>query len=724
VTVTTAQADEAERAVDVCLVSMPYASLTRPSMALGLLAAILERDGIAATVAPAGLWFAESAGLGLYELCASRMSTVFLAGEWTFAAAAFGDDAERAQLDTEYLRQISEASLRHPAVWRGARGSELVAQLVALRAAATRFTDEAARRVLATGARVVGCTSTFEQHAASLALLRRIRELDPGVVTMLGGANCETVMGETTHRCFPWVDFVVSGEADGLITGLCRLALDGRRDTEPAGLPRGVLGPGHRRATAVPAGAGPAGTASPGRGPTGAGPADAGSAGPGHLPVPRPALPRAVFSDLDSLPTPRYDDYFTALAASPLRPRIRPGLPLETSRGCWWGAVHQCTFCGLNGTGMGFRAKSPGRVMAELGELQDRYGIGDFEAVDNILDSRYYSALLPDLAAAGRPRRIFFEIKANVTRAQVEALVAAGVTWVQPGIESLHSEVLRLMDKGIKGWQNVQLLKWARELGLRLSWSLLWGFPGEKDDWYEDMAAWLPALEHLQPPASLPRVRFDRYSVYHEQARRLGLILFPIGAMSLVYPLPPAEVDGLAYFFSTEPGAGPLRYVQSLTEQMAQNAGIKALAGSVKAWRAAYAGGRQPALVMRDEHDHLDLTDSRTCARQPRYRLDGLARAVYLACDRAPRRDRLAETVRAQVPATGKQVADVAARLLADHLVLELDGRLIALALPTSGPTSGPGSGPASGIPATPDHTQFPGGHVYAAASRPDAESR
>jgi ribosomal peptide maturation radical SAM protein 1 len=655
-------------------------------MALGLLAAILERDGIATTVASAGLWFAEYAGLGRYELCASRMSTVFLAGEWTFAAAAFGDDAERTRLDAEYLRQISEASERHPAVWRGARGQQLVAELVALRAAATKFTDGAARRVLATGARVVGCTSTFEQHVASLALLRRIRELDPEVVTMLGGANCETVMGQTTHRCFPWVDFVVSGEADGLISELCRLALDGRRDANPSELPRGVLGPGHRQG--------------------GGGPASAVFAGTG---LAGPTLPRAVFNDLDSLPTPRFDDYFATLAASPLHSRIRPGLPLETSRGCWWGAVHQCTFCGLNGTGMGFRSKSPAKVIAEFGELQDRYGTGDFEAVDNILDNRFYSTLLPDLAADGRQRRIFFEIKANVTRAQVQALVAAGVTWVQPGIESLHSEVLKLMDKGIQGWQNVQLLKWSRELGLRLSWSMLWGFPGEKDDWYEDMAAWLPALEHLQPPASLPRVRFDRYSVYHEQARRLGLILFPIGAMSLVYPLPPGEVDGLAYFFSTEPGAGPLRYVQSLTEEMTGNAGIQALAAAARAWRAAYGGGRQPVLVMADEGDHIQLTDTRGCATQSRHLLAGLAREVYLACDAAPRRARLATILPA---ATEEQLAAVTAQLLADRLVIELDGRLIALALP------------ASGAAATPDHTQFPGGHVFAGAGRPDAESR
>ena len=206
-------------------------------------------------------------------------------------------------------------------------------------------------------------------------------------------------------------------------------------------------------------------------------------------------------------------------------------------------------------------------MLAEVHELEDRYGVSDFEAVDNILDMSYHKTLLPELAADTSTRRIFYEIKANVSRAQVAALVDAGIMWVQPGIESLHSEVLRLMDKGIQGWQNVQLLKWARELGLRLSWSILWGFPGEKDDWYEDMAEWLPALAHLPPPAATPRVRYDRYSVYHEQASQQGLILFPIGTLSLVYPAGPGDLDALAYFFTTEPNSGPLRIIQTLTRR-------------------------------------------------------------------------------------------------------------------------------------------------------------
>ena len=234
-------------APDVCLVTMPYASPTRPSMALGLLKAILAEGGITASVAYANLWFAESVGLRRYSLCASNLPIVFLAGEWTFAAAAFGDDPRRAERDAEYLRQVRQASDGYPQVWSGTRGSEFTADLLALRAAATEFVDEAARRVLATGARVVGCTSTFEQHVASLALLRRVRELDPGVITMLGGANCETVMGEATHRCFPWVDYVVSGEADGLVTELCRLALTRGRDVAAEDLPRGVLGPRSRQ---------------------------------------------------------------------------------------------------------------------------------------------------------------------------------------------------------------------------------------------------------------------------------------------------------------------------------------------------------------------------------------------------------------------------------------------------------------------------------------------
>ena len=73
------------------------------------------------------------------------------------------------------------------------------------------------------------------------------------------------------------------------------------------------------------------------------------------------------------------------------------------------GAAHQCTFCGLNGTSLGYRSKSPERVLAEVRELEDRYGVSDFEAVDNSSTWRTDKTLLPapgrSTPASVAPRR-------------------------------------------------------------------------------------------------------------------------------------------------------------------------------------------------------------------------------------------------------------------------------------------------------------------------------
>jgi magnesium-protoporphyrin IX monomethyl ester (oxidative) cyclase len=63
--------------------------------------------------------------------------------------------------------------------------------------------------------------------------------------------------------------------------------------------------------------------------------------------------------DMDRMPGPDYDDYFDALGASSLGPRFRPAWLIESARGCWWGARSHCTFCGLNGATVAFRARAP-----------------------------------------------------------------------------------------------------------------------------------------------------------------------------------------------------------------------------------------------------------------------------------------------------------------------------------------------------------------------------
>src|SRR5262249_4712327 len=100
---------------------------------------------------------------------------------------------------------------------------------------------------------------------------------------------------------------------------------------------------------------------------------------------------------LDELPYPDYTAYFEQLARLDLESAIDPVLYMEGSRGCWWGQKSLCTFCGLNGTTIAFRAKTPERVIDEAKALSARYGISKFWTSDNILDHRAYRTLLPAL---------------------------------------------------------------------------------------------------------------------------------------------------------------------------------------------------------------------------------------------------------------------------------------------------------------------------------------
>lgn len=83
--------------------------------------------------------------------------------------------------------------------------------------------------------------------------------------------------------------------------------------------------------------------------------------------------------------------------------------------------------------------------------------------IDNILDMRYLSTLIPRMADEHDwDLRIHYEVKADLRLEHLQALFDAKVTDIQPGIESLNCRLLRAMDKGVTGARNVQLLRDAR----------------------------------------------------------------------------------------------------------------------------------------------------------------------------------------------------------------------------------------------------------------------
>lgn len=648
--------------MDVYLVNMPYAEIRIPSLALGLLHGALEREGFSVTSVYANVRFADDVGVFDYGHLWARARPEEAIAEWSFAHIAFPEHETDPDAYGELLRQRHWLFGQKPREW-------LADKLRSVREIASRFIERLSDDILSGEPHIVGCTSTFCQHVASLALLRRVRERDSRVVTMLGGANCETIMGMTTHRLFPWVDFVVSGEADGLIAGLCRDIRTEGRDLDEKHLPVGAFAPIHRNI-----GYPRSGQAS------------------------NNGIPRAVCESFSNQPPPNYDDYFKTLKISrSVGAVIKPGLIMEASRGCWWGQREGCTFCGLNGCGKQYRAKSPDAVLGELKTLSARYGVNRFEMVDNVFGLGFVTTLLPQLRDSQAPYHLFFEVRANVKRRHVRALREAGVIWIQAGIESLDSHVLKLTNKGCQAWQNLQLLKWCGQFGMRCVWNILYDFPGERDAWYEQMASFLPLLTHLQPPSTLIPVRYDRFSHYHSRAGEYGLRLVPPETYQHVYPVSGPDLADLVYFFDEEER---LRIKNNpILSYLLVRPGASKVMRRCEQWRASYFSDPQPTLVMRCTPEGLNIRDTRSEASQWDVVLSGLASELYRACDEAPTVTALMESFE-RCGNDRKEIEDVIAALLDKKLMVCVDGRYVALALWDP-------------VPELPKATDFPGGYVY-----------
>jgi len=387
---------------------------------------------------------------------------------------------------------------------------------------------------------IVGCTTTFAQTNASLALLRRIKRNQPEVLTVLGGANCEGQMAEGMATLDPGrtsVDYFFAGECEEAFPAFIKNFKQG------------------------------------------------------DLPKVR-VIEGSPCKHLDDIPTPDYREYFEQRAVLLPEAANRLGeacVPYETSRGCWWGQKHHCTFCGLNGEGMKFREKAPDKVVQDLRAMAGTYPTQRLEMVDNIMPYSYFGSLLPRLSREKMPWKIFYEQKANLSLAKLLQLKRANVISIQPGIEALCSNVLQRMNKGTLARQNIGLLRHARAAGLDLFWNLLWGIPGDLARSYEQTLELIPFLHHLQPPSGLIHLSIDRFSPYFDRPQDYGLSsLKPAPAYDAAFPVY-ADKQRLAYHFEAEYDC----------ESHDAPELIEALRSAVEEWRALWAQGSASAPTLR-----------------------------------------------------------------------------------------------------------------------------
>jgi ribosomal peptide maturation radical SAM protein 1 len=412
-----------------------------------------------------------------------------------------------------------------------------------------------------------------------------LKQRNPHIVTVFGGANFDSEMGPELVRTVDCIDVAVIGEGDETFPRLLSALAAGTDLDAVPGLARRL--DGHVKVTAS----------------------------------------TSATIRLDDLPTPDYDEYFQHAEDLGVLPRVghrNVWIPIETARGCWWGAKHHCTFCGLNGTAMSFRSKSPERVLEELAGQAKRYRSFRFEAVDNIMDKAYLTKLFPVLVENETGYEIFYEVKANLRREQLKLMAQAGVTHIQPGIESLSSNVLRLMRKGIRAIQNVNLLRWAQYYDIHVDWNLLWGFPGETEQDYTEQAMAIPHLLHLRPPSSANRIWLERFSPLFTERDTFPLRRrAPERSYRYVYPSN-IDLERVAYFFDYDLDGGlPDGAYEDVRRATAD-------------WSDAWRADKPPVLKYWSAPGFIQIYDERHHGQGGTYTFEDTLADLYLACGNRP----------------------------------------------------------------------------------------
>jgi radical SAM superfamily enzyme YgiQ (UPF0313 family) len=191
--------------------------------------------------------------------------------------------------------------------------------------------------------------------------------------------------------------------------------------------------------------------------------------------------PRPLIADLDSLPFPARellddpDKYIPPLGTF----KRRPVAVLITSRGC----NRQCIFCfQIDKTRKsGIRYRSVENVMKEI-EYCLKQGYREIKFIDDTFAADYDRAM--QIALEIKRRKLNFTWFASACVNQVDkpllmAFKEAGCWAILFGAESGVQKNLNTLRKGITLQQIENAVKWAKEAGLKVSTSFMFGIPGE-----------------------------------------------------------------------------------------------------------------------------------------------------------------------------------------------------------------------------------------------------
>ena len=564
---------------EVALLSAPVTFPPVPSIALSIFRSALKDSGITSKVIYCSFPTIHQLGTdtiyGLSEYIDFQKNA-----EYLFAGLT---DVSASAAPREFIDAFTSSEMPEE------KKQELTVMVSQALGTAEVIVEAAARRILHMGARIVAASSIYTQQNASLAILKRVKELDPSIRTIIGGHNVSGVMGMTVLKYFPSVDYVSFGEGDETIAQVCKSLL--ANDGQP--LPYGIVG--HED----------------------------------ELPE---MIPYRMTKDMNKVAFPDYRDFFEEIRMEAdgfygeipvyYAQTYEKTVFLEGSRGCWWNEKHPCAFCGLNGLTNVYREKTPQKLYDEIREITARYPGVNIQLSDNVLSRNMIRELLPMLAKDPEQYRILAEVKTDLRSEDVKALAQAGVLVTQPGIESLNDHLLRLMGKGSSAVQNVALMKYCRSCRIYPVWNMMTQVPGENREDYEQMLELIPLIVHLNPPTRANTIAFMRFSRYGDHPEDYGLELQPDPLYSCCFKDMPDIISNIGIYY--EQTGGP--FMDTIRENMDL---YRKIHKAVYTWRQQFYSHNPPVLAMKEGFFGLIIHDTRPCAEEHTQMILGLAARIY-----------------------------------------------------------------------------------------------
>ncbi|MBU0728381.1 MAG: RiPP maturation radical SAM C-methyltransferase [Proteobacteria bacterium] len=430
----------------IALIAMPWHLFNRPSLQLGTLKAYIEKEcpWVEVTVFHPYLEVAAAIGTSLYQ----KISLDVWASEALYGSILFPDqfDTNKKLFDQTFNTDKKSKSID----FRG------------LRRILERQLEDFIQNNDWSGFHLAGFSVCFSQLLSSLSATEKLKEVCPDLPIVFGGSTCVPHVSESLLRVFPQVDYVISGEGEKPLVNLCG-HLSGRdRELIPQVLCRDKVS---KVSLDIIVGSG-------------------------------------QLKDLSSLPVPDYTGYFKEMAVCFAHEPFIPELPVEFSRGCWWG---KCSFCNLNLEWRGYRSKKPEQMLQEVEILADRFNCLDFCFADNALPVLDAVVFFKETGKSQQDFRFFAEVRVNQCGENLAFMKNGGLAVVQVGIEALSDGLLKKLTKGATVIENIAVMRDALSLGIELEGNLIVEFPGSTEDEVDET---LKNLDYVLPFRPLSTAAF------------------------------------------------------------------------------------------------------------------------------------------------------------------------------------------------------------------------